>query len=339
MPKHPPSLLALVQSFFQSHLRAVRGASEHTVRSYRDALQLFFLFAAQHLRRPVAELQLDDIRCEIILAFLDHLEVARGNSPATRNCRLAAIHSLVAHCLRHDLTRAEQYRRILVIPAKRAQSRPPTYLEPEDVRVLIAQPDPSTADGTRDLALLLFLYNTGARVGEALTLKREDLCLARPRQARLHGKGGKDRFCPLWPETARALSALLERDNSGVAPAAKVFCNARGTPLTRDGVAYLLAKYLRRAAQTVPGFRQRHITPHMLRHSCAVALLQAGVDLTVIRDYLGHVSVATTGRYLSSNMEMKRQVLEAFWHRSGLTKRSRRPWRPTASTLEFLTSL
>lgn len=339
MPKHPPSLLALLQSFFQSHLRAVRGASEHTVRAYRDALRLFFLFAAQHLRRPVAELQLDDIRSEVVLAFLDHLEVARGNSPATRNCRLAAIHSLVAHLLRHDLTRAEQYRRILTIPAKRSQSRPPAYLEPEEVRVLLAQPDPSTAGGTRDLALLFFLYNTGARVGEALALKREDLSLRCPRQVRLHGKGGKDRFCPLWPETARALGALLEHNTSGIAPAAEVFRNAQGAPLTRDGVAYLLAKYVRRAAQSVPGFRQRHITPHMLRHSCAVALLQAGVDLTVIRDYLGHASVATTGRYLSSNMEMKVKVLEAFWHRSGLAKRSRRPWRPTASTLAFLASL
>ena len=339
MSKTAPSLLTLVQTFFQSHLRAVRGASEHTVRAYRDGLRLFFLFAAQHLRRPIADLHLDDIRAEVVLAFLDHLEAARGNGPSTRNCRLAAIHSFVTHLLRQDLTRAEQYRRILAIPAKRAQVRPPTYLEPEEVRALIAQPDPSTADGARDLALLLFLYNTGARVGEALTLRRDDLCLGRPRQVLLHGKGGKDRSCPLWPETAHALRTLFEQENPNVAPGAEVFRSVRGAPLTRDGVAYLIAKYVRAADRVVPGLSRRRISPHSLRHSCAVALLQSGVDLTVIRDYLGHVSVATTGRYLSSNMEMKRQVLEAFWTRAGIAKQPHRPWRPAEATLAFLASL
>jgi site-specific recombinase XerD len=337
MRRRTASLLALVQSFFQDHLRSVRGASEHTVRAYRDALRLFFLFAAQHERRPVAELCLDDVRADVVLAFLDHLEAVRGNGAATRNCRLAAVHSFVTHLLRHDLTRAEQYRQILAIPAKRARAQPPTYLEPAEARALIAQPDPTTATGTRDLALLLFLYNTGARVSEALLVRLEDLHLARPRQVRLHGKGGKDRLCPLWPETVRALRVLLQR--TGIAEGAEIFRNARGAPLTRDGVAYLLAKHVRRAAQGFPSLRRRRVTPHVLRHSCAVALLQAGVELSVIRDYLGHVSVATTGRYLSSNLEMKRQVLEAFWQRAGLTRPPNRPWRPTPNTLAFLASL
>lgn len=331
------SLLALVQSYFQDHLRAVRGASEHTVRAYRDALRLFFLFTAKQLRRPVGDLRLDDVRAQGVLAFLDHLETVRGNGAATRNCRLAALHSLVAHLLRHDLTRAEQYRQILAIPAKRARVRPPSYLEPAEARALIAQPDPAAASGARDRALLLFLYNTGARVSEALAVRPADLRLARPPQVRLHGKGNKDRLCPLWPETVRALRLLLQRD--GPADNGEVFRSARGVPLTRDGVAFLLAKHLRGAAASVPSLQRRRITPHVLRHSCAVALLQAGVDLTVIRDYLGHVSVATTGRYLSSNLDMKRQVLEAFWKRAGLAKLPRRPWRPTASTLAFLATL
>jgi site-specific recombinase XerD len=339
MSKATPQLFALVQSFFQNHLHAVRGASEHTVRAYRDGLRLFFLFAAEHQGRPIAQLHLDDIRCEVVLAFLDHLEVSRGNSPATRNCRLAAIRSFAEHLLRQDLTRAEQYRRILAIPAKRTTTRPPCYLEPEEVRAVIEQPDPTTAAGARDLSLLLFLYNTGARVGEALAVKREDLSLRHPRQVRLHGKGGKERYCPLWPETTQALQVLLNRHHPDHEPAAVVFRSARGTPLTRDGVGYLLAKYSSRAAETVPHLHQRRVTPHSLRHSCAVALLQAGVDLTVIRDYLGHVSVATTNRYLSTNLEMKRQVLEAFWHRAGLMKRTQRPWHPTASVLAFLESL
>ncbi len=334
----PPtaSLLALVQSYFQDHLRAVRGASQHTVRAYRDALRLFFLFTAEQQRRPVADLRLDDVHAQRVLAFLDYLETVRGNAAATRNCRLAALHSFVAHLLRHDLSRAEQYRQILAIPAKRARVRPPSYLEPAEARALIAQPDPTTTCGARDRALLLFLYNTGARVSEALSVRLADLHLARPPHVRLHGKGSKDRMCPLWPETVRALRVLLQR---GVPEGGEVFRSARGTPLTRDGVAYLLEKYLRAASARAPGLHQRRITPHMLRHSCAVALLQSGVDLSVIRDYLGHVSVATTGRYLSSNLEMKREVLDAFWKRAGLTRAPHRRWRPTASTLAFLASL
>jgi integrase/recombinase XerD len=331
------SLLALVQSYFQEHLRAVRGASEHTVRAYRDALRLFFLFTAEQLRRPVADLHLDDVRATGVLAFLDHLETVRGNGPTTRNCRLAALHSFVSHLLRHDLSRAEQYRQILAIPAKRARIRPPSYMEPAEARALIAQPDSTTASGARDRALLLFLYNTGARVSEALAVRLADLHLARPAQVRLHGKGNKDRLCPLWPETVRALRLLLQRNH--IPEGGEVFRSTRGTPLTRDGVAYVITKHLGGAEAGTFSFRQRRVTPHVLRHSCAVALLQAGVDLSVIRDYLGHVSVATTGRYLSSNLDMKRQVLEAFWKRAGLARAPDRPWRPTAGTLAFLASL
>lgn len=336
MSRSIPSLLTLVQSYFQDHLRSVRGVSQHTLRAYRDALRLFFLFAAQRLHRSVDELALEDIRADLVLAFLDHLEEVRGNTASTRNNRLAAIHSLVAHLLRHDLTRAEQYRQILAIPAKRSRIPAPSYLEPNEARALIAQPQPNTAGGARDLALLLFLYNTGARVSEALSVKVEDLQMSRPPQVRLHGKGGKDRLCPLWPETVRVLRVLLQRNNHG---SGEIFRNARGDPLSRDGVAYLLSKHFRRAALAFPNLRHRRVTPHVLRHSCAVALLQAGVDLTVIRDYLGHASVATTGRYLSSNLEMKRKVLQSFWRRAGLTHSPDRPWQPSEGTLKFLGSL
>jgi site-specific recombinase XerD len=321
MSRHSPSLLALVQSYFQNHLRSVRGASDHTVRAYRDTLRLLFLFMTTHLGRSVDNLHLDDIRYEVVLAFLNNLEKERGNAAATRNCRLAAIRSFVAHLIRHDLTRAV---------------RPPSYLEPQEVRVLLMQPQPDTAAGARDLALLLFLYNTGARVSEALSVRVEDLNLFRPLQVRLHGKGGKERICPLWAETARVLRALIRCNSSGVA---EIFRNARGGPLTRDGVAYILTKYLRCAVKDIPALRHRRVTPHMLRHSCAVALLQAGVDLSVIRDYLGHVSIATTGRYLTSNLEMKRRVLETFWRRAGLTRTPDRPWRPSQNTLSYLNSL
>jgi site-specific recombinase XerD len=324
-----------VESFFREHLQRVRGASPHTLRAYRDALRLFFSFLADAERRGVADLRLDDLRAERVLAFLTHLESRRGNGPTTRNCRLAAIRAFFGHLLRHDPTRAEQYHRVLALPSKRTRPRPPTYLEPEEIGVLLGKPDASTPVGTRDHALLLLLYNTGARVSEALSVRISDLQLSPPRQVRLHGKGGKDRLCPLWRETAVVLGRLL----GGGPGEGLVFRNARGQALSPDGVAYLLDKYVRRCVPDIPTLAQRRVTPHVLRHSCAVALLQAGIDVTVIRDYLGHASVATTSRYITANLAMKRKVLEAFWRRAGLASPRSRPWRPKHDVLAFLESL
>lgn len=336
MKRSQTPLLALVQSYFHAHLRGVRGASEHTIRAYRDGLRLFFMFAAQKSGRSIGDLGVEDLRAEMVLAFLSHLEGTRRNTAVTRNCRLAAIRGLVEHVLRHDPTHAEQYRQVLAIPSKRARSHPPSYLEPEEARVLLKQPESTTPTGPRDRALLLVLYNTGARISEALGIRPEDIQLQRPRQVRLHGKGGKDRICPIWAETANAVRGLLRNSPAGDGP---IFRNARGAPLSRDGAAYVLAKHVRSAARTLPLLARRRITPHALRHSCAVALLQSGVDLTVIRDYLGHVSVATTGRYLSANLQMKRTVLEAFWRRAGLESKPPRPWQPSPSVLAFLATL
>lgn len=329
-------LLALVESYFNQHLRRVRGASAHTIRAYGHALRLFFLFLATRLRRPVSDLALDDIVVESVLAFLDHVEVTRGNQATTRNFRLAAIRGFVEHLLRNDLSRAEQYRRILAVRAKRARQRPVEYLEPEHVRAILDQPDRRSLTGLRDYALLIFLYNTGARISEALGVTPDDLRLAPPRHVRIRGKGSKERICPLWRETATALGRLVEADG---AKTAVVFRSATGRPLSRDGAAYLLTKYAERAAGEVPALRRRKISPHVLRHSCAVALLQAGVDLTVIRDYLGHASVATTGRYVATNIEMKREVLQAFWQRAGLSARGEQRWRPAPGVIGFLASL
>ena len=334
MRKERDRLLALVQSFFQDYLRNVRGASDHTIRAYRDALRLFFLFLAGG-RRPIADLRLDDIQAETVLAFLDHVESKRGNSSATRNCRLAAIRSFVQHLLRHDVTRADQYGRILAISTKRKTVRAARYLEPEAARAIIAAIDLEAPQGTRDRALLLFLYNTGARVSEALAVRPRELRLDRPQHVRLHGKGGKERVCPLWPETAAALRPMA----SAVSPDESIFRNARGAPLTRDGAAYVIGKYARRATGEMPDLGNRRVTPHAFRHGCAVALLQSGVDLTVIRDYLGHASVATTSRYLTTNLKMKRDVLDAFWRRAGLAKRPGSRWRPSPKLLAFLESL
>ncbi len=201
--------------------------------------------------------------------------------------------------------------------------------------MLLAQPDQHTPQGVRDHALLLFLYNTGARISEALSVRMSDVCIIRPRQVRLHGKGGRDRICPLWKETTNAIQRLSPAPPEG----AVLFRNARGQPLTRDGAAYLLDKYTQAAAKQLPIFRNRRVTPHVLRHSCAVALLQAGMDIVVIRDYLGHASVATTNRYIATNLAMKREALEAFWERSGLTKTKSPHWEPRPDLLHFLESL
>jgi integrase/recombinase XerD len=328
-----PTLLSLVEAYFRSYLAQARGASTHTVRAYRDTLRLLFTFLAERRGCQVASLSLDDLHVDAILAFLSHLETKRGNSVASRNIRLAAIRSFFRHLIEHDLTRVAQYQRVLSLPNKRTRIGAARYLEPQDVKQLLAQPDRSTAAGRRDHALLIFLYNTGARVGEALGVRVEHLSLVSPRYVRLFGKGAKERLCPLWRETAAALThlpAVREGRSSD-----RVFCNRAGEGLTRDGVAYLLRKY----ARTSPALRRRRLTPHVLRHSCAVALLQAGVDITVIRDYLGHASIATTSRYVATNLQMKRDALEQFWIHSGLSPARDRAWKPTSDVLAYLASI
>jgi integrase/recombinase XerD len=331
----PDSLLSLTQSFFLNYLQSTRGASSHTVRAYRDALKLFFLFLSAQKRKSIADLDLDDVQAETVLTFLNHIESKRSNSAVTRNCRLAAIRSFVQHLLRHDLTRAGQYGRILAIRTKRATHRAVAYLEPEEARAVIAAVDTNSPRGRRDHALLLLLYNTGARVSEALAVRASDFRLDRPRHVRFLGKGRKERICPLWPETALALGRIIRDEGRNDI----LFQSHRGTPLTRDGVAYLLQKYVRLASKSASTPRVRRVTPHMLRHSCAVALLQAGVDVTVIRDFLGHASVSTTSRYITANLQMKRQVLNAFWKRAGLAPSGTRKWQPSPKLLAFLQTL
>jgi integrase/recombinase XerD len=332
-----PSLLGLVQSFFHQHMNQARGASPHTIRAYRDALRLFFEYAARQQHCGIERLTLSDITSQRVLSFLMELESQRCNLTVTRNCRLAALRSWVKHLLRNDPTHADQYAQILSLPIKRATQVQPEYLEPDQFRLILDQVNTNTPRGIRDGALLLFLYNTGARVGEALRLRWNELTLSRPWLVRLHCKGGKERVCPLWRQTAELLHRL--RLETATGPDCQVFLSQRGQPLSRDGVAYLLRHYYCLARQAHSCFSQPSIHPHMLRHSCAVALLQAGVDLTVIRDYLGHSSVATTSRYLQTNLEMKRVVLNKFWKRSGLQSGRPKRWRPSQGLLGYLESL
>jgi len=330
-------LFAHVQSYFTEYLPRQRGASVHTIRAYRDALALLFRFAAEQRGRGVASLQMSDLDANTVTHFLDHIETERSNSAATRNSRRTAIRSFFKHVLRDDLAHSQQYMRVLAIPAKKARQRPATYLEAEDVRLIINMPDRRTREGWRDYTLLLFLYNCGARVSEATGLQWEDLQLAAPRQVRLRGKGRKERLLPLWPETANALHRL--RGMARGSDHQCVFVNRHGQPLTRDGVAYILTKHATAAAFDHPSLKRKNITPHVMRHSCAVALLQSGTDVTVIRDYLGHASVATTSRYITTNLQTKRDAMQAFWKKAGIEPANTKPWKPKADLLAFLQSL
>ena len=261
-------LLTLVQSFFGAYLRRTCGASEHSVRAYRYALRMFFLFLAEHVGRSVANLSLNDIQAEAVLAFLHHLESVRGNCVNSRNCRLSAIKSFVEHLLRNDITRAQEYGRILAIPTKRTAPGLITYLEPDDVRSVIEAIDGETASDQRDRALLLFLYNTGARISEALAIRPRDLQLCRPFQVQLLGKGGKQRICPLWSETVNALRSIPVDFDSDE----RIFLSMRGTPLTRDGRAHM-RRYFYKARYSAPReahralgyFRQLYLLERELR--------------------------------------------------------------------------
>lgn len=334
--KYQPSLLAhLLEEFFLNYLPKVRGVSPHTLHAYRDALRLFLSHVAQRRHCSVDHLTMDNLQVEDLLTFLEELERQRRNSIRTRNCRLIALRCFFRHALRYDPDHAEQYARILAVASKKAPQPVCVYLEPEEVKRLLDQPDPQSPLGVRDYALLLFLYNTGARVSEALGVRLQDLSLEPPRQVRLRGKGQRERLCPLWAQTVSALKRLVSAQTPANAP---LFLNHRGQPLTRHGVLKLLRKYSARMS-LAPPFRRHPIHPHVLRHSCAVALLQAGVDLTVIRDCLGHASIATTNRYVSTNLKMKRDALEAFWDQAGITKPMAKPWKPSAKVLELLRSL
>jgi len=334
----PRELFALVESFFIDYLPRQRGASRHTVRAYRDALKLLLEFIAQRRGRHVASLELGDLDIDAVAGFLDHIEADRSNSAATRNCRRVALRSFFKHLVRNDLARSLQYTRVLAIPSKKARQRPATYLEADDVRAIIARPDRRTVDGWRDYVLLLFLYNCGARVSEVTGMLWSDLQLMPPRQVRLRGKGRKERLVPLWRETAEALHRL--RSVADSADQQHVFVNRHGHPLTRDGVAYILRKHASAVAtEQRPALARKRITPHVLRHSCAVALLQSGTDVTVIRDYLGHASVTTTGRYITTNLQMKRDALETFWKHAGIEPARAKPWKPRPDLLAFLQSL
>lgn len=298
----------LMHAFFYEWLVEQRNASVHTVRSYRDTWRLFLRFVAQRGGKKVAMITLADLTAREIAAFLSHAEHDRGGTIGTRNCRLAAVRSFFNFVATKDPASIAQCVEILNIPVKRAPVSEPCYLDPAEVTAILAQPDRSTTEGMRDHVLLSFLYNSGARIQEALDLCPAAIRFDAPSCVRLQGKGRKERICPLWPETALLLKKLLERQPREQDQ--RLFVNRYGEPLSASGVRFKLAAYVAAAAKTTSTLRTKHVTPHSFRHATAVHLVSAGVDVTVIRSWLGHVSLGTTNHYARANLETKRTALE-----------------------------
>jgi integrase/recombinase XerD len=339
MTRPQPNVLgAAVQHFFAEHLPSVRGLSPHTIRSYRDTFSLLLRFVIGQRQRPLATLDIDDFDSELILAFLDHLEDSRGNQSATRNVRLAALHAFFRYLAGRIPERFEQSQRILAIPFKRTHSRPVEYFEREEIQAVLAAVDRSTSEGRRNYALIATMFNTGGRVQEILDLRPCDLQLAPPFHARLFGKGRKERLCPLWPQTARLLRDLLTERALDLRSQEPLFLNHRGQHLSRYGARYILAKYCERARLSSPSLARKRLHPHSMRHSTAVHLLKAGVDLVTISHWLGHASVDTTNRYASVDLEAKREAISKI---EPADRRVRRmsAWRKDPSILEWLEAL
>lgn len=332
----PNSLGCALRGFFADHLPCLRGMSPHTIHSYRDCIVMLLRFTAAAKHCCVTKLDIDDLGPKVIVAFLQHLEDERHSSPATRNVRLAAIHAFFRYLAAQHPDRLEHCQQVLGIPFKRTRSRPVDYLEYDELQAVLAAVDRSTADGRRDYALLVTLFNTGARVQELLDVRVCDLQLVKPFHVRLFGKGRKERICPLWPQTAQLLQSLFAEQNRKVGDL--LFRNHRGQPLTRFGVRYILAKYCQQAGKTISSLAQKRLHPHTMRHSSAVHLLKAGVDIVTISQWLGHASINTTNRYASVDLDMKRAAISKIAPTDG-TSTGEKVWCADPSILTWLESL
>lgn len=321
-----------VRRFLLEHLVAERNLARNTQVSYRDTLALLLPFASKHRGHAIDRMTVEDLSPSLVRSFLDHLERDRKCSGTTRNQRLATIRSLARFIGMRSPAHVAWCAEIRTTPFKKTAKTEVGYLEKAEMDALLAQPDRRMALGDRDHALLLFLYNSGARADEAATLTIDRLQLGTQSSVRLHGKGNKFRTCPLWPVTATLLSRLIA-DRGKNEP---VFLNRSNQPLTRFGIHRLVGRYAAQASETVPSMATKRVSPHTIRHTTAVHLLRAGVDINTIRAWLGHVSLDTTHVYAEVDMEMKAKALASV-DISGLQNR---PWqRPLPSLMTFLKAL
>lgn len=333
----PLDLTPFVQEFFARHLPTVRNASPHTFLAYRDMFRLFLRFLQAQKGTLVQGLTLEDLSVKTVLGFLDWLESQRKNSVKTRNTRLTAFRSFLRYLSVQEPMAASTCRQLLAVPLKQGPTRMMGFLDQGEMDHLRLSMDRSTVLGRRDHALILFLYNTGARAQETIDLTVSKIHLDKPAQVKLLGKGRRERMCLLWPETAQAIREHGGDRGKPLGAEDPVFVNARKTRLTRYGLRHIIRTRIERAAQTFPSLKQKRVSPHTLRHTTAMHLLQSGVDLNVIRNWLGHVSLNTTHAYLELDMEMKRKVLK--FCRPAKWATPRRPWKTNPGLAQWLASL
>jgi len=319
------------------YLIGERNLARNTQRSYRDTLRLLLPAVAAEARTPLDRLVVTDLSAERVRQFLSALEEKRRCGVATRNQRLAAIHALARFIGLHAPELVEWSGQVRNVPFKKAPRPLVVYLEKTEMDAVLAAPDVTTAQGRRDHALLLFLYNTGARADEAAQARVGDLVLpAMPDRETasvlIHGKGNKDRRCPLWASTVHALAPLVR--NRG--PDQRVFLNRCGRPITRFGVHTLVERSAARASTGASTLRTKRVSPHVIRHTTATHLLRAGVDINTIRAWLGHVSLATTNIYAEVDLEMKAKALANCEVAGG---NESVPWKEDAGLMAFLRAL
>ena len=328
-----PSFPSLLQGFFTRRLMQQRQASPHTIASYRDSFRLLLQFAQKRLGVAPQKLTFEQVDAPLIAAFLEDMQTSRGISAGSRNLRLTAIRSFFRYASFEMPTHAAQIQRVLAIPNKRFSRTQIGFLARDEIDALLRAPDLSSRAGRRDHALMLLAVQTGLRLSEITGLCRRGVCLATGAHVRVVGKGRKERSTPLTKATADVLRAWLrEIDTSDDAI---VFPSARGTRLSADGVQYLLAKHVAQASQTCTSLGKKHVTAHVLRHTTAMELLQAGVERSVIALWLGHESIETTQIYLDANLQMKQAALDKVEPQPGRVGR----FRPDDRLLAFLNAL
>ena len=327
------SLAPLLERFFLQRLMQERRVSPHTICSYRDTFRLFLKFTQQRLHKPPSALVFEEIDAPLIVAFLDHLEKSRGLSVRSRNLRLAAIRSFFRYIAFELPTHAAQIQRVLAIPSKRFTRTLVRFLRREEVDALLAAPDRRTWFGRRDHAFILMAVQTGLRLSEITGATREDLVLGTGAHVRVVGKGRKERCTPLAKPTVAVLKAWLGEPEKG--QGRLLFPNVKGERLSVHGVKYMLNKHAATAARACPSLTGKRVTVHVLRHTMALEMLQAGVDRAVIALWLGHESVETTQIYLEATLAMKEQALAKTTPPEGSLGR----FRPDDRLLGFLNSL
>lgn len=333
----PTNLAIRLTAFLGDYLPNQRSLSPNTIRSYRDTFTLLLRYCRDERGRPPEKLDLDDLDAHLVLAFLAHLESQRGSGAATRNVRLTALQSFFRFLQTEVPERLAQCQRILAIPRRRCPRTTVEYLDATDLADILAQPDLDTAHGRRDAVLLSVLYDTGARVQELVDLRVRDVRLEAPSQVRLVGKGRKTRAVPILDGTVRLLTDYIEahglgRPERGDEP---LFRNRRGEALSRSGIRYILDKYTGKVRKERPGLTT-HVTPHTLRHTKAMHLLQAGNPVVMIRDILGHADISTTSIYARADLEARRRALEKV---AGSPAPAQPSWKSNPDLLSWLREL